>query len=168
MALHRQTYIAPSSGRRVRITVGTVTQMRSYMHMQTTDPYTILCHGVKGPLNLSGNLWMHGWLWLYLDSVTSFNVVIAILSVFLLLIKGIMFITHVFDPLFSVLLHATLVSLYAVSLHNQTAPDMSDPQHPQPGAPWYITKSCGPPVKPSLKGYCTQAKAVFAVTVLLL
>lgn len=44
---------------------------------------------------------------------------------------------------------------------------MSDPAHPQPGAPWYITKSCGPPVSPSLIGYCKQAKAAFAVTILM-
>lgn len=78
-----------------------------------------------------------------------------------------MFITHLFDPLISALVHAALIVIYAVSISNQTAPDMSDPDHPQPGAPWYITKSCGPPVSPHLKNYCTQAKACFAVTILL-
>lgn len=78
-----------------------------------------------------------------------------------------MFITHLFDPLLSTLIHAGLIAIYAVSIRNQTAPDMSDSDHPQPGAPWYITKSCGPPVSPRLKNYCTQAKACFAVTILL-
>ncbi|MCJ1271352.1 hypothetical protein MMC22_011252 [Lobaria immixta] len=100
--------------------------------------------------------------------VTYYNVIIAVLSVFLLLIKGIMFITHVFDPIVSAILHAALIAIYAVSLHAQAGSDMSDPKHPQPGAPWYITKSCGAPVDPKLKGYCQQAKGAFAVTVLLI
>jgi hypothetical protein len=78
-----------------------------------------------------------------------------------------MWITGVFHPLISLAIHAALVSLYAVSLHNQAGPDMSDPAHPQSGAPWYITKSCGPPVSESLVGYCKQAKSAFAVTVLM-
>ena len=102
------------------------------------------------------------------NSVTYYNVIIAVLSVFLLLTKGIMFITHVFDPIVSAFLHAALIALYAVSIRNQTASDMSDLAHPQHGAPWYITKSCGAPVNPKLKGYCTQAKAALAVTILLL
>ena len=101
------------------------------------------------------------------NSTTYYNVIIAVVSLFILLIKGIMFITHLFDPLISTLIHAALTAIYAVSIRNQTAPDMSDPDHPQPGAPWYITKSCGPPVSPHLKNYCTQAKACFAVTILL-
>ena len=99
--------------------------------------------------------------------ITNFNVVIAVLSVFLLLVKGIMFITHVWHPLLSVVVHVVLVALYGVSIHAQTARDMSDPEHPQKGAPWYITKSCGPPVDPAVHGYCQQAKAAFAITVLL-
>ena len=101
-------------------------------------------------------------------STTYFNVVIAVLSLFLLLIKGIMFICSVFYPLVSAVIHAALIAIYAVSIHNQAASDMSDPEHPQPGAPWYITKSCGPPVTPSLAGYCKQAKASFAITIMLL
>lgn len=89
-------------------------------------------------------------------------------SLFLLLVKGIMFVTHVFLPVISVFLHSALIALYAISIRNQTAPDMTDPRKPQPGAPWYITKSCGAPVSPSLKGYCMQAKGAFAVTVILL
>lgn len=99
--------------------------------------------------------------------VTSFNVVISVLSLFILLVKGIMFIMHVFYPLLSALIHAVLIALYAVSIHAQAASDMSDPDHPQKGAPWYLTKSCGPPVSTDLVGYCKQAKGAFAVTVLL-
>ncbi|KAL8642123.1 MAG: hypothetical protein Q9228_001148 [Teloschistes exilis] len=100
--------------------------------------------------------------------VTNFNVVIAVLALFLLLCKGIMYICHIFYPLISLVIHAALIALYAVSTHAQAAPDMSDPDHPQPGAPWYITKSCGAPVNPKLKGYCQQAKGSFAVAIMLL
>ncbi|KAL8905758.1 MAG: hypothetical protein Q9207_002427 [Kuettlingeria erythrocarpa] len=99
--------------------------------------------------------------------VTDFNVIISVLAIFILLCKGIMYICHIFHPLMSAVIHAALVALFAVSIHAQAASDMSDPDHPQPGAPWYITKSCGAPVRPSLRGYCQQAKASFAVTVLL-
>ena len=99
-------------------------------------------------------------------STTNFNVVVAVLSVFLLLCKGIMLICSVFHPLISLAIHATLTALWAVAIHNQAAPDTSDPTRPQPGAPWYITKSCGPPVNPDLLGYCKQAKAAFAVSVI--
>ena len=78
-----------------------------------------------------------------------------------------MYICGVFHPLISIFFHSALTILYAVSIHNQAGPDMSDPAHPQPGAPWYITKSCGPPVSENLIGYCKQAKAAFAVTILM-
>ncbi|KAI4260096.1 MAG: hypothetical protein LQ352_000475 [Teloschistes flavicans] len=100
--------------------------------------------------------------------VTNYNVVIAVLALFLLLCKGIMYICHIFYPLISLIIHVALIALYAVSIHAQAGPDMSDPHHPQPGAPWYITKSCGAPVNPKLKGYCQQAKGSFAVAIMLL
>ena len=99
-------------------------------------------------------------------STTNFNVIISVLSVFILLCKGIMLICSVFHPLISLAIHAGLTAIWAVAIHNQAGPDMSDPTRPQPGAPWYITKSCGPPVSPNLIGYCKQAKAAFAVSVI--
>ncbi|CAL8575522.1 hypothetical protein XPA_001441 [Xanthoria parietina] len=99
--------------------------------------------------------------------ITNYNVVISVVALFLLLCKAIMYICHVFYPLLSTPIHAALIALYAVSIHAQAAPDTSDPRHPQPGAPWYLTKGCGAPVKPSLQGYCKQAQASFAVTILL-
>ncbi|KAK0516075.1 hypothetical protein JMJ35_002109 [Cladonia borealis] len=98
---------------------------------------------------------------------TNFNVVIAVLAVFILLCKAIMYITGVFHPLVSMFAHSGLLAIWAVAIHNQAGPDMSDPTHPQPGAPWYITKPCKAPVRPGLIGYCKQAKAAFAVTIIL-
>ena len=86
---------------------------------------------------------------------------------FLLLCKGVMYICSVFYPLISLIIHAALAALYAVAIHNQAGPDMSDAAHPQPGAPWYITKPCAAPVSSNLIGYCKQAKGAFVVTILL-
>ncbi|MCJ1376159.1 hypothetical protein MMC20_007399 [Loxospora ochrophaea] len=95
--------------------------------------------------------------------ITNWNVVIAVLSMFFLLVKSVMFVMHTFPPILSFVVHATLIALYAVSIHGQAAPDMSDPQHPSK-VPWYLRKSCGPPVSTNLKGYCMQAKGSFGVT----
>ena len=136
----------------------------SYTPSQIIDPLRRLCHGVNCLHPLSTMLQDCS---LKCSSTTNYNVVISVLSVFILLCKGIMFITTVFYPLLSLLVHAALVALYAVSIHNQAGPDTSDPAHPQPGAPWYITKKCGPPVSSDLIGYCKQAKAAFAVTIIM-
>ena len=100
-------------------------------------------------------------------STTSYSVILAILSLFIQLMKGIMFICGVFYPLLSLIIHAALTALWAVSLHAQAGSDMTDPDHPQPGPPWYITKSCGAPISVGNQGYCKQAKAAFAVGICL-
>ena len=165
LALLNQIYTAPGFGRKEPIMDGIATQISSYTLLQTTAPSRRLCHGgnCEHALPTRPEVCL-----LNLSSTTNFNVVIAVLSVFILLCKGIMFITNVFHPLISLLIHAALASLFAVSIHNQAGPDMSDPAHPQPGAPWYITKNCGPPVSSDLIGYCKQAKAAFSVTILML
>jgi len=71
-------------------------------------------------------------------------------------------------PLLSVLTHITLVVLYAYSTYGQSASDMTDPNHSQKGAPWYITKSCSVVHTQSNYTYCQQAKACFATTICLL
>lgn len=83
---------------------------------------------------------------------------------FILLVKVVMFIVHVFPPWLSIVVHALLCALYAVSIRYQAGSDMTDPEHPQPGAPWYITKSCSVAAHPSNVHYCKQAKAAFACT----
>ena len=144
---------------------GIAIPISSYTPLQIIDLSRHLYHGVNCLPNLP--MRREGY-WLIYFSTTNYNVVISVLSVFILLCKGIMFITSVFYPLLSLVVHAALAALYAVSIHNQAGPDTSDPAHSQPGAPWYITKSCGPPVSSDLIGYCKQAKAAFAVTVIML
>lgn len=96
--------------------------------------------------------------------ITDYNVVIVVLSMFLLLVKSIMYLLHVFPPIMSVALHAILLALYTVSIYYQAGHDTTDPQHPQRGPPWYITKSCSVAFSKSNIHYCTQAKAAFACT----
>jgi hypothetical protein len=99
--------------------------------------------------------------------MTQFNVVISLLSMFIMLAKAAAFVMHIFLPFISVLVHALLVALYAVSTYNQSAADMSDPDHPSPGMPWYLSKGCRY-AEPGNHGYCMQARASFAVTVVML
>lgn len=85
---------------------------------------------------------------------------------FIMLAKTVMYIIHIIPPFFSAILHAVLATLYAYSISQQAGSDYSDPEHPSK-VPWYLTRSCGAPVNPKLEGYCKQAKASFAVTVVL-
>ena len=96
-------------------------------------------------------------------SLVQFNIAIAVLSMFILLAKSTMFVLHTWIPLLSVLVHAAEVALYAVSLENQSTPDMSDPEHSSPGLPWFLSKGCSYADK-SNYGFCMQARGVFAVT----
>lgn len=102
------------------------------------------------------------------SSITNFNLVISVFSMFLMLVKTAMYMLHVFPPLLSVLCHAALVALYAVSTVYQAGSDMSDPKRPQPGPPWYISKPCSVAHDQKLVGYCQQAKASFACTIAIL
>lgn len=97
-------------------------------------------------------------------SITNYNVVISVLSLFMMLVKSIMYVVHCFPPILSIAIHAILIALYVVSISYQAASDTSDPQHPQNGPPWYITKSCSVTHNPALVGSCQQAKASFALT----
>lgn len=98
--------------------------------------------------------------------MTTFNVVISVLSMFILLAKSAMFVLHIFVPALSVFTHALLVALYSVSIYNQSRPDMSDPDHRSPGLPWYLSKGCSYATAKN-HGYCLQARASFAVVIVM-
>ncbi len=100
-------------------------------------------------------------------SITNYNVIISVLSMFILLVKGILYVVHIFPPILSLFVHAGLAALYAVSIYGQAGKDMSDPKHPQPGAPWYITKSCSVAGTRAVRDFCQQAKGSFAVAVMM-
>lgn len=92
--------------------------------------------------------------------------VISVLSMFILLVKSAMFVLHCWIPALSVVIHAALVALYAVSIYNQSQPDLSDPEHQLRGLPWYLSKGCSYAERGN-EGYCLQARASFAVVILM-
>lgn len=75
---------------------------------------------------------------------------------------------HLFFPPIAAATHGALLALYIVAARYQAGSDTSDPQHPQPGPPWYITKSCSVAAHKSNLGYCMQAKSLFAITVIVM
>lgn len=103
-----------------------------------------------------------------LNSTTSFNLVITVLSLFFFLTKTPMFVMDVFYPPLSVLVHGICVLLYSIAASFQAASDTSDPKHPQNGPPWYITKNCNVASLHTNVNYCKQAKATFALTIVLM
>ncbi|KAF2858534.1 hypothetical protein K470DRAFT_221118 [Piedraia hortae CBS 480.64] len=100
------------------------------------------------------------------SKLVQYNIVISVLSLFILLVKSCAFAVKCWFPVISALVSAAELALYAVSIHNETSHDMSDKQHPNPGLPWYLSKGC----KYATKGnhsYCVQAQSAFALTCLM-
>jgi hypothetical protein len=102
------------------------------------------------------------------NSITNYNLVLGVLSTFFLITKLPVHWMHLFYPPVAVGVHVSLIVLYVVSAVYQAGSDMSDPNHLQPGAPWYIAKSCSVAYRKSNVAYCMQAKSLFAVTVILM
>ncbi|CAL5874578.1 uncharacterized protein PFLUO_LOCUS8875 [Penicillium psychrofluorescens] len=96
--------------------------------------------------------------------LTNYNLVIGVLSTFMLIVKFPVHLMRLFYPPLAAFIHCSLIILYVVSARFQAGSDMSDPKHPQPGPPWYITKSCSVAAHKSDIGYCEQAKSLFGVT----
>ena len=101
--------------------------------------------------------------------MTQFNVIISVLSMFILLVKSTMFVLHSFLPILSIVVHAVLVALYAVAVRNQSTPDLSNKKVKflSKNLPWYLSKGCSYATDAN-KGYCMQARASFAVTCVIL
>ncbi|KAJ5477832.1 hypothetical protein N7530_003341 [Penicillium desertorum] len=102
------------------------------------------------------------------DFTTDYNLVMGVLSTFFLITKLPTHWMKLFYPPVAVAVHGSLIILYIVSAAYQAGSDTSDPRHPQPGAPWYIAKSCSVASKKSNIPYCMQAKALFAVTIIMI
>lgn len=100
--------------------------------------------------------------------MTTWNMVISVLSMFILLVKVVMWVMKILWPLASVVVHAAMLALYVVSLHAQLAKDVSDPLHENRGVPWYLRSgACGLVREQGHYGYCMQVRASVAVTVLM-
>ncbi|KAE8387908.1 hypothetical protein ETB97_000367 [Aspergillus alliaceus] len=100
--------------------------------------------------------------------ITDYNLVLGVLSTFILITKLPVHILRVFYPPVSVFVHVGLFVVYIVSAAYQAGSDTSDPKHPQRGLPWYITKSCSVASNKNNVGYCQQAKALFAFSIIII
>jgi hypothetical protein len=89
-----------------------------------------------------------------------------VLSTFILLVKVVMFVLHIWYPILGTVVNAAITVLWCVSIYGQAGPDHSDPEHPSSSA-WYITKSCSYAIPSGNHHYCLMAKGTFAVTVLM-
>jgi hypothetical protein len=101
------------------------------------------------------------------NAITEFNLVISVLSMFILLVKVVMFVLHVWFPILGVVVNAIITTLWAVSIYGQAGPDHSDPEHPSNVA-WYINKSCNYAIPSGNEHYCLMAKGTFATTVIMM
>ena len=100
-------------------------------------------------------------------SITDFNIIVSVLSMFILLIKAVLFIMHMWIPLVSLIINMIVTALWCVSVYGQAGPDYSDPEHPSKVA-WYITKSCSYAEASGNKHNCNMAKGSFAASILML
>ncbi|KAF1947201.1 hypothetical protein EJ02DRAFT_365308 [Clathrospora elynae] len=98
---------------------------------------------------------------------TQYHLVIGVTCMFFYLVKSTLWLLKVFFPIISLLLHTALLILWAYGLHIQTSPDTIDPERMNKGAPWYITKSCNIVEDKQIRAYCMQAKASFAVSIVM-
>jgi hypothetical protein len=99
--------------------------------------------------------------------LTDYNVAIAIVSLFFLIARLIAFIMEFWYPILVLPINIAFVALYAASIGGQAGPDYLDPTRPS-RIPWYIAKPCNVAANQQIQGYCTQAKGVFAATVIML
>lgn len=88
------------------------------------------------------------------------------LCTFILLVKAVMFVLHIWYPILSTIVNTIIVILWVVSIVGQAGPDHSDPERPSNVA-WYIAKSCDYAEETGNKHYCLMAKGTFAVTVIM-
>ncbi|PIG88439.1 hypothetical protein AARAC_008179 [Aspergillus arachidicola] len=95
--------------------------------------------------------------------ITNYNLVLGVLSIFILITKLPVHILRIFYPPVSVFVHVGLFIVYIVSASYQAGSDKSDPKHLQSGPPWYLTKSCSVASNKDNIGYCQQAKALFGL-----
>ncbi|KAL2018566.1 hypothetical protein VTK56DRAFT_608 [Thermocarpiscus australiensis] len=132
--------------------------------------------GFENKLNSNPNMILYAYAnhrplpnipFVWSQTLTNYNVAIAILSLFILLAKMITTIMKVFYPIFGTLIGLSMTALYAVSIYGQAGPDYADPRYPSP-SPWYIRLGCDIAAPYNAVKSCHMAKGTFAVTVYML
>jgi hypothetical protein len=99
-------------------------------------------------------------------SITYYNMIVSIITMFILLVKVVLFIMHFWIPLLSLIVNILVVALWCVAIYGQAGPDHSDPEHPSNVA-WYITQSCELAASSGNKHNCVMAKASFAASIIM-
>ncbi|KAL6236210.1 hypothetical protein BDW75DRAFT_207315 [Aspergillus navahoensis] len=99
---------------------------------------------------------------------TNWNLVIAVLSTFILITKVPLHILGLLYPIALAIVQIGLIIVYCISASWQAGSDTSDPDYRQSGAPWFITKNCNVAHDSGNVTYCQQAKALFAFTILII
>ncbi|RDL33134.1 Uncharacterized protein BP5553_08573 [Venustampulla echinocandica] len=100
------------------------------------------------------------------QTLTDFNIAISVLSMFIMLVKFVLFSLHIWFPFVSNVINVILTALYCVSIYGQAGPDKSDPKRPSSSA-WYLSKSCSYAKPSGNEHYCIMAKGTFAATVIM-
>lgn len=136
-----------------------------YTRQRIIYPAILLLYGVKGML--PSWHFVNSKLTLF-ASLTTFNLVLSILTTFIWILKIVIVPMHVMYPIISLVLHGLLTGLFGYSIYGQTSHDTIDPAHSNNGLPWYITKSCSVSFNKSNVQYCQMAKATFYISVFLL
>lgn len=86
---------------------------------------------------------------------------------FVLLVKAVMFVLHIWYPILSTVSNAGITALWVVSLYGQMGPDHSDPTRPSSIA-WYVSRSCEYARPSGIYHYCLMAKGTFATTLIMM
>ncbi|KAK4231248.1 hypothetical protein QBC38DRAFT_262833 [Podospora fimiseda] len=100
-------------------------------------------------------------------TLTYYNVVIAIVALFVLLAKMIATIMKIFYPIFGTIISFAMTAMFVVSVYGQAGPDYADDRYPSP-TPWYLRKSCEIARPYNAVKSCHMARGSFAVTVYML
>ena len=85
---------------------------------------------------------------------------------FFLLTKVVLYILNGFPPALSAVVHAGMLTVYGISASWQAGPDYLSKKFPSK-TPWYISRGCGPPANQDLWSKCQQARACFAMAVVM-
>ncbi|TQS37697.1 hypothetical protein Golomagni_01820 [Golovinomyces magnicellulatus] len=96
--------------------------------------------------------------------LTDLNVAVSVLSLFLLLVKVVMFVLNIWFPILGTISSASICALWITSMYGQMGPDYIDHNHPSHIA-WYIGHSCDIARQSGNYHYCVLAKVTFANTV---
>jgi hypothetical protein len=124
---------------------------------------TDTCYCVRVVWDVSTREKGRGMQLLILCRLTQFNVAIAVLSTFILIVKVPMFVLQVWYPILGTFTNLALAALYITSIYGQSGPDKTDMRFPSSSA-WYITKSCSYARPSGNEHNCMMAKGAFAVT----